>query len=108
VFTLQQVKLLGVVGALDPFLHKQNQRALTEQTRVNEVQKEQPIIGQPLQAQDDVPAAALGGGKEAAAAPSDTPNTDDYFPTVAIQALMHILQEAGLSQHHNKVCSGPS
>ena len=29
--------------------------------------------------------------------------SDDYYPTVAINALMRILREPGLSQHHNKV-----
>jgi hypothetical protein len=55
------------------------------------VQKEQPtiyIIGQPLQAENDMPGAALNG--KASKQDSSTPapaiaNADDYYPTVAIQ-----------------------
>jgi phosphatidylinositol kinase/protein kinase (PI-3 family) len=128
------VKVLGIIGALDPFKHKMNQLS----RRTDRSKKGNLLTGNggngnggkteasPKKAGAAAGAAGAGGagaaagnnggeGKEggaldagAAAGAGDshpglTHFSDDYFPTVAINALMRILKDSSLTTHHNKV-----
>lgn len=77
----QTVKLLGVLGALDPYKHNQL-----------------------LQSGSDDLQVALGNDQGSPDIPlSMSPASDDYYPTVAIAALMKILRDPSLSMHHTAV-----
>lgn len=91
------VKVLGIIGALDPFLHKMNQ-VDQEQKELKPV-KEEAVAGLVDMDGDNAKPAEPSGD----IVPGLSQSSDEYFPTVAINALMRILREPGLSQHHNKV-----
>ena len=112
------IKLIGVLGALDPFRFKMNQQATLaassntapdgEGERKNDDENKQ-LGNADITAAPKEPAAPAANGNptdKAPAAPAITSMaqlSDDYYPTVAIGALMRILREPALSQHHNKV-----
>lgn len=93
----EAIRVLGVLGSLDPYVFKKLD---------NDQDDEQD---------EDAPAAFVGGvqgvgGEEQAGKVelkddmlSLSHTSEEYFPSVAITALMRILQDKGLSQHHNKV-----
>eukprot|EP00026_Physarum_polycephalum_P000091 Phypoly_transcript_00091.p1 GENE.Phypoly_transcript_00091~~Phypoly_transcript_00091.p1 ORF type:complete len:2307 (+),score=451.47 Phypoly_transcript_00091:133-7053(+) len=76
------IKVLGILGALDPYKHKMNQHV----ARSKEEQKtdEKGLLVADLTA-------------------SVAPSSEDYYPTVAIAALMRILRDPTLSAHHTMV-----
>ncbi|KAI9026899.1 armadillo-type protein [Hyaloraphidium curvatum] len=77
----QTVKLLGILGALDPYKHSQlTQSGVTDVTLA--LGNEQTLTDIPL---------------------SMSPTSDEYYPTVAISALMKILRDPSLSMHHTAV-----
>eukprot|EP00736_Rhodelphis_marinus_P007859 Rmarinus@m.12108 len=77
------IRVLGVLGALDPHTHKLNQLASdAEGSR-----------------QDD---SAKGAGDEAPLLGIST-DREDYHPTVAVRALMKILRDSSLAAHHTMV-----
>jgi hypothetical protein len=89
--------VLGVIGALDPHAHKRNQVLLQaghpEGGRAI-VSPEGPTARSALV--EDLPVELL---------PSTGMSTssDDYYPTVAINALMRILREKSMSSYHQRV-----
>lgn len=77
----ETVRLLGILGALDPYKHReveQNSKVITSE------QNAPPV---------DV--AFLMQGM--------SPSNEEYYPTVAINNLTKILKDPSLSMHHNKV-----
>ena len=83
------VKVLGIIGAVDPYKHKLNQM-------VGEGRDDKATRG------DDKTAGGGGGGGESGEVPSISTTHEDYYPTVAIAALMRILRDHTLSMHpHN-------
>lgn len=92
------LRVLGIVGALDPHIHKRNllalQPALNEPARADSGQNTQTHTrGRSL---EDVPPELLPPGGLSTA-------SDDYYPTVAIAALMRILRDGKLSSYHQRV-----
>lgn len=77
----ETVRLLGILGALDPYKHREVEQ--TSQTSTAE-QNAPPV---------DIGLLMLGM----------SPSCEEYYPTVAINNLMKILKDPSLSMHHNKV-----
>ncbi|KAI8593944.1 armadillo-type protein [Geranomyces variabilis] len=74
----ETVKVMGILGALDPYKHKIASR--------------------------DPEAVVNGPNVEASTMPlSMSPSSEDYYPTVASNALMKILRDPSLSIHHTAV-----
>ena len=80
------IKVLGILGALDPYKHKVNQSVLRDAPQNN----------------TDAP-AGIGIGAGGSGSFSSPSSSDDYYPTVTISALMRILRDPSLSTHHSKV-----
>ncbi|KYQ91695.1 protein kinase [Tieghemostelium lacteum] len=72
------IKVLGILGALDPYKHKMNELGQ---------RREDPKL-------DD---------KNSNEILNISPSSEDYYPTVAITALMKILRDPSLSSHHTSV-----
>ncbi|KAJ3083694.1 phosphatidylinositol kinase- protein kinase tor1, partial [Quaeritorhiza haematococci] len=79
----ETVKVMGVLGALDPYKHKITSR--------NPEESSTPGGASPLSSESN--AMPLGMG----------PSHEDYYPTVAITALMKILRDPSLGVHHTQV-----
>lgn len=78
----ETIKLLGILGALDPYRHQQVEERTPEiQRRVESTQM------------TDISLMMTGL----------TPSNKDYFPTVVINALLQILNDHSLVQHHAAV-----
>lgn len=78
----ETVRLIGILGALDPYKHREIERTST--TNISVEQNAPPI---------DV--ALLMQGM--------SPSNDEYYPTVVIGVLMKILKDPSLSIHHTTV-----
>ncbi|KAG0345157.1 phosphatidylinositol kinase- protein kinase tor1 [Podila humilis] len=74
----ETIKLLGILGALDPYRHKQ---MVIESVDDNQQDKSQST---------DVSLLMAGLG----------PSSEDYYPTVVINALLKILKDPSLSQQY--------
>eukprot|EP00124_Ichthyophonus_hoferi_P006141 Ihof_evm1s1243 gene=Ihof_evmTU1s1243 len=84
------VKVLGILGALDPYKYKMNQSAL----RDNEINFEHTrTLGSGAGDITGVGESLMNMG----------PSHENYYPTVAINALMGILNDPSLSVHHQSV-----
>jgi len=76
----QTVKVMGILGALDPYKHKMALRNPNE--NISSASNETP--------EDNLPLGL-------------NPSSEEYYPTVAINALMRILRDPSLSVHHTGV-----
>ncbi|XP_010557538.1 PREDICTED: serine/threonine-protein kinase TOR isoform X2 [Tarenaya hassleriana] len=85
------LKVLGIMGALDPHVHKRNQISLSESH--GEVTRGTGDSGQHIQSMDEL-AVDLW--------PSFV-TSEDYYSTVAINSLMRILRDASLVSYHKRV-----
>ena len=78
----ETIKLLGILGALDPYRHQQS----LEQNSQIKTKDIQPV--------SDV-ALIMGG---------TSPSSDDYYPQVVMNTLMYnVLRDSSLSQYHTSV-----
>ncbi|KAM7479086.1 hypothetical protein LguiA_027299 [Lonicera macranthoides] len=85
------LKVLGIMGALDPHVHKRNQQSLPGLN--GEVNRAASEAGQHIRSMDELPMDLW---------PSFA-TSEDYFPTVAINSLMRILRDPSLSSYHQQV-----
>ncbi|WJX59954.1 non-specific serine/threonine protein kinase [Trifolium repens] len=85
------LKVLGIMGALDPHLHKRNQKALPGPH--GEVTRPACDSSQQIQSMDEYPMDLW---------PSFA-SSDDHYSTVAINSLMRILRDPSLASYHLKV-----
>lgn len=85
------LKVLGIMGALDPHLHKRNQLRLSGSH--GDVTRAASDSVQHLQSMDELPVDLW---------PSFA-TSEDYYSTVAINSLMRILRDPSLSSYHLKV-----
>ncbi|CAL0314575.1 unnamed protein product [Lupinus luteus] len=85
------LKVLGIMGALDPHMHKRNQKALPGPH--GEITRPASDSNQQIQTMDEFPADLW---------PSFA-SSDDYYSTVAINSLMRILRDPSLNIYHLKV-----
>ncbi|ODV85481.1 hypothetical protein CANARDRAFT_28273 [[Candida] arabinofermentans NRRL YB-2248] len=79
----ETVRLLGILGALDPYKHREVERNGQDSQTVAE--QNAPSIDMEL----------LMKGK--------SPSNEDYFPTVVIKTLLKILKDPSLGTHHAAV-----
>ncbi|EXX76507.1 Tor2p [Rhizophagus irregularis DAOM 197198w] len=77
----ETVKLVGILGALDPYRHK-----IT-------IASSEDSLSDPKTTNTDVTLLMIGLG----------PSSEDYYPTVVINALMKILRDSSLNAHHTAV-----
>ncbi|XP_073103831.1 serine/threonine-protein kinase TOR isoform X2 [Elaeis guineensis] len=85
------LKVLGIMGALDPHVHKRNQQKLPGSH--GEVTRAASDTGQHVVSMEELPAELW---------PSFAAS-EDYYSTVAISSLMRILRDPSLSSYHQKV-----
>ncbi|KAF1874686.1 hypothetical protein Lal_00007300 [Lupinus albus] len=85
------LKVLGIMGALDPHMHKRNQKVLPGPH--GEIIRPASDSNQQIQTMDEFPADLW---------PSFA-SSDDYYSTVAINSLMRILRDPSLNIYHLKV-----
>ncbi|XP_010245613.1 PREDICTED: serine/threonine-protein kinase TOR isoform X2 [Nelumbo nucifera] len=85
------LKVLGIMGALDPHVHKRNQQSLPGSH--GEVTRAASDTGQHIRSMDELPTDLW---------PSFA-TSEDYYSTVAINSLMRILRDPSLSSYHQKV-----
>ncbi|KAH3666740.1 hypothetical protein OGAPHI_003189 [Ogataea philodendri] len=79
----ETVRLVGILGALDPYKHREVERYGQDSQTVAE--QNAPPVDMEL----------LMKGK--------SPSNEDYFPTVVIKTLLRILKDSSLSTHHPAV-----
>ncbi|KAH7833933.1 hypothetical protein Vadar_011237 [Vaccinium darrowii] len=82
------LKVLGIMGALDPHAHKRNQLLLGSHGEVTHAASD---TGQHNRSMDELPME-----------PSFA-TSEDYYSMVAINSLMQILRDPSLSSYHQKV-----
>uniref|UniRef100_A0A2P2LTC6 Serine/threonine-protein kinase TOR n=2 Tax=Rhizophora mucronata TaxID=61149 RepID=A0A2P2LTC6_RHIMU len=85
------LKVLGIMGALDPHWHKQNQQSLPGSH--GEVARAASDSGQHIPSIDELPMDCW---------PSFA-TSEDYYSMVAINSLMRILRDPSLASYHQKV-----
>lgn len=85
------LKVLGIMGALDPHIHKRNQQSLPGAH--GEVTRPASDTGQHTRSMEELP---MDHGPSFA-------TSEDYYATVAINSLMRILRDPSLSSYHQKV-----
>lgn len=85
------LKVLGIMGALDPHAHKRNQLSLPGSH--GEVARAAGDPGQHIRSMDELPMDLW---------PSFA-TSEDYYSTVAISSLMRIFRDPSLSSYHQKV-----
>ncbi|CAI6061055.1 unnamed protein product [Clonostachys chloroleuca] len=78
----ETIKLMGILGALDPYKHQQVEERTPENQRLAESNQ-----------MTDISLMMTGL----------TPSNKEYYPTVAINALLQILKDPSLVQHHAAV-----
>nr|AOZ57106.1 Serine threonine-protein kinase TOR [Saccharum hybrid cultivar R570] len=88
---LEVLKVLGIMGALDPHAHKRNQHNLPGQHR--EVLRPTIETAQHIVSMEELPTDFW---------PSFSAS-EDYYSTVAISSLMRILRDPSLSSYHQMV-----
>lgn len=110
---LEVIKVLGILGALDPYTHKQNLTFLAGEGRLaHEGVRGQrqshavfAITSQAPATQDTPSQAQQPDFSMSDLLPSNTLGTtsDDYYPTVALNALVRTLMDSSMSSHHKMV-----
>ncbi|CAN1141587.1 Serine/threonine-protein kinase TOR [Linum perenne] len=85
------LKVLGIMGALDPHVHKRNQQSLPGSH--GEVARAASESGQHIPSLDELPMDLW---------PSFA-TSEDYHSTVAVNSLMRILRDPSLGSYHQKV-----
>ncbi|KAF5809368.1 putative non-specific serine/threonine protein kinase [Helianthus annuus] len=85
------LKVLGIMGALDPHVHKRNQQSLPGP--LGDGTRAASDAGPHIQSSDELPMDLW---------PSFA-TSEDYFSTVAINSLIRILRDPSLSSYHQKV-----
>ncbi|CAM0955895.1 unnamed protein product [Alopecurus aequalis] len=88
---LEVLKVLGIMGALDPHAHKRNQHNLPGQHR--EVLRPTIETAQHIVSMEEIPTDFW---------PSFSAS-EDYYSTVAISSLMRILRDPSLASYHQMV-----
>lgn len=78
----ETIKLMGILGALDPYKHQQ-------------VEERTPEVQRRVESNQMTDISLMMTGL--------TPSNKEYFPTVVINALLQILKDSSLVQHHAAV-----
>ncbi|KAF4953049.1 hypothetical protein FGADI_6319 [Fusarium gaditjirri] len=93
----ETIKLMGILGALDPYKHQVN---LAKWRKLMQLLT-------PDQAEERTPDSRRGEANQltdiSLMMTGLTPSSKEYFPTVVINALLQILKDSSLVQHHAAV-----
>ncbi|KAK2930297.1 hypothetical protein FoTM2_010638 [Fusarium oxysporum f. sp. vasinfectum] len=93
----ETIKLMGILGALDPYKHQVN---LAKWRKLMQLLT-------PDQAEERTPDSRRGEANQltdiSLMMTGLTPSNKEYFPTVVINALLQILKDSSLVQHHAAV-----
>ena len=109
---LEVIKVLGIVGALDPHIHKINQNTAVSGVADVDTGRAQAASVQAGGAlAPGLRRGPGGGGVERGPVPGGealvsvgmATTSKEYYPTVAINALMQILCDPSVSSHHHMV-----
>jgi FKBP12-rapamycin complex-associated protein len=115
---LETLKVLGILGALDPVKYKQAQQKLLTNTNSNNANintiphthKDSPTHTnhKPLSSQSnnnplDIATELANSAVLDLSDPNSLQPHEEYYPTIAIAALLRILTESRLSQYHHLV-----
>ena len=84
----EAIRVLGTIGALDPFVHKMKQLQRKDLQDMGAL-----TAPDPEQSGSVIPVSEV----------SMSPSADEYYPTVAIHSLTKILRDPSLSAHHTQV-----
>ncbi|EAL66546.1 protein kinase, Atypical group [Dictyostelium discoideum AX4] len=76
------IKVLGILGSLDPYKHKMNELGKRREDPKANDDKNNNMTNEVI---------------------TISPSNEDYYPTVALTALMKILRDPSLSSHHTSV-----
>eukprot|EP00878_Enallax_costatus_P008272 GHUV01008648.1.p1 GENE.GHUV01008648.1~~GHUV01008648.1.p1 ORF type:complete len:2405 (+),score=620.50 GHUV01008648.1:939-7217(+) len=117
------MRVLGIIGALDPYTHKVNTASLSGEGKL-ELEGVRPLRTNAAAAANiaasimaGTPMGGLTGGPPGPPGAADdfandllpaaglVTSSEDYYPTVAINALMRVLRDSGLSSQHQAVIS---
>ncbi|KAK3265871.1 hypothetical protein CYMTET_25479 [Cymbomonas tetramitiformis] len=94
------LKTLGIIGALDPHSHKMNQLNMKGEGNL----PADGVRGQRQVQEGEIPPQRDGEDHELVVEllPSSglATSSEEYYPTVAINALMQVLRDGSLSSHH--------
>lgn len=107
----EALRVVGIVGALDPLKFKQFQNeslAATTSAAVDPGARDSSIDSGLGAVRLQSSLVRIGAAERILAQSSGSPleftaSSDDYYPTVAIDALMKIMGKPSLSQHHSMV-----
>ena len=110
------LRTLGVLGALDPHAHRENEERIHGQGllsmegvrgvgRAGEVKKPEELQSKAI----DKTGASVGGGfpgldgDDPLPATNLTTASDNFYPTVALNALLRVLRDPSMASHHHMV-----
>ncbi|GLC61314.1 hypothetical protein PLESTB_001742500 [Pleodorina starrii] len=107
------IKVLGIIGALDPHTHKVNQASLSGEGKL-EKEGVRPLRHGGAAAAGGGGGGLVGASGDPGMAPGDdggasgdllpssglVTSSEDYYPTVAINALMRVLRDPALASQH--------
>eukprot|EP01132_Coremiostelium_polycephalum_P002833 gene2833-3519_t len=88
------IKVLGILGALDPYKHKMNQSKTTTNNGGGD---------KSTSSTHSTTTTTSGKNDMVIINPNISPSSEDYFPTVVMSSLMRILRDPSLSSHHTGV-----
>lgn len=99
-------RVLGIVGALDPHIHKLNLAELQGEGRLEREGVRPQFPGRPppgAEFSTMMPGMELGVGfNDLLPSVGMVTSSEDYYPTVAINALMRVLRDPSLSSLHGR------
>jgi len=100
-------RVLGIVGALDPHIHKLNLAELQGEGKLEREGVRPQFPGRPPPGAEFgtllLPGLELGGGfHDLLPAVGMVTSSEDYYPTVAINALMRVLRDPSLASLHGR------
>ena len=110
------LRTLGVLGALDPHAHRENEERIHGQGllsmegvrgvgRAGETKKPEELQSKAI----DKTGASVGGGFPGLDGDDPLPSTnlttasDNFYPTVALNALLRVLRDPSMASHHHMV-----
>ncbi|KAK9806315.1 hypothetical protein WJX72_010074 [[Myrmecia] bisecta] len=102
------LKVLGIIGALDPHTHKMNQASLQGEGKLERegVRPQRHAAHTSTGPGEPRTLGTLGGDEFAGdllPATGLVTSSEEYYPTVAINALMRALRDPTMSSHHPRV-----
>jgi len=103
----EAVKIIGILGAIDPHLHRRNQLKLkTERkaiTIISEGKKSIPNSYDALHSYSGIARSVSNKSTSVIEIYELNPSSEEFYPTCAINTPLRVLKNPSLSVHHNQV-----